>query len=398
MIMAGYEFMGEPPFRQVFLHGTVRDAQGRKMSKSLGNGIDPLEVVEQLGADAMRFTLISQCAIGTDIHLDHEDVEGAFASGRNFANKVWNAGRFTLMSVGEGPVPPVASVRDDLTHEDRWILSRLASTTHDVTRGMERFRLHEVAERLYHFFWGDLADWYLELVKGRLHGDEGEASRQAARATLIAALDQVLRLLHPVMPFVTTTLWDRLPWPEGEARAADLMVAPWPSAPPAWLDESAEARISALQELVTAVRSLRKEYGVGEGEKIALHVVTADERMRETLAGLDGTLERLARISALHFEPAAEGAIGAHAVLQGGAELFLPLEGVVDLARERERLGTELGRVQKQLDATVQKLANEQFVSRAPADVVERERDKARSLEDQRDRLGAKMAVLQGGA
>jgi valyl-tRNA synthetase len=263
---------------------------------------------------------------------------------------------------------------------------------------MERFRLHEVAERLYHFFWGDLADWYLELVKGRLRGDDGEPGRQAARATLVTVLDHVLRLLHPIMPFVTAALWDRLPWPGGEARPDDLMVAPWPDAPPAWRDESAEARMSALQELVTAVRSLRKEYAVGEGEHVGLHVITTDADVREILEGMDGTLGRLARISELRFEPPAEGAIGAHAVLKGGAELFLPLEGVVDLARERERLGTELERVQSQVDATSRKLANELFVSRAPEDVVERERDKARSLEDQRDRLRAKMTVLQGGA
>jgi valyl-tRNA synthetase len=404
MIMAGYEFMGEPPFREVFLHGTVRDAKGRKMSKSLGNGIDPLDVVERFGADAMRFTLVNQCAIGTDIHLDHEDVESAFASGRNFANKVWNAGRFTLMSVGDEPVPPLARVRADLEDEDRWILSRLASTIDEVTRGMERFRLHEVTERLYHFVWGDLADWYLELVKGRLRGDDGDRSRGAARATLVTVLDRALRLLHPVVPFVTAALWERLPWPEGEDRPDDLMVAPWPVADEAWRDAEAEARLQTLQELITTVRSLRKEYGIAEGQGVTLEVATDDEAVRDVLVDRRVTLERLARISALGVVPASGrvaahgGTVGAHAVLRAGAELFLPLEGVVDVERERQRLGGEIERLGAQLAGAEVRLANEQFVFRAPDDVVQRERERARGLEEQLAKLREKLALFQGGA
>jgi valyl-tRNA synthetase len=184
MVMAGYEFMGEAPFTDVFLHGTVRDAKGRKMSKSLGNGIDPLEVVDRFGADALRWTVLSMCGVGTDIHLDHEDLEAAFAPGRNFANKLWNAGRFTLMSVGEGAVKPLAEVEADLEATDRWILSRFHRATASMTDGLERFRLHDVVERAHRFFWGDFADWYLEVVKTRLRGEEGEASREAARAVL----------------------------------------------------------------------------------------------------------------------------------------------------------------------------------------------------------------------
>jgi valyl-tRNA synthetase len=404
MIMAGYEFMGEPPFREVFLHGTVRDAQGRKMSKSLGNGIDPLDVVERFGADAMRFTLVNQCAIGTDIHLDHEDVESAFASGRNFANKLWNAGRFTLMSVGEEPVRPLGEVWGELEDEDRWILSRLASTIDEVTRGMERFRLHEVTERLYHFVWGDLADWYLELVKGRLKGDDGDASREAARSTLVAVLDRALRLLHPVVPFVTAALWERLPWPRGEHRPEDLMVAPWPEAPAAWRDPEAEARLATLQELITTVRSLRKEYGIAESQGVTLEVATDDEAVRDVVGSRRVTLDRLARVKALQVVPAsgreaAHGAtVGAHAVLRAGAELFLPLAGVVDVERERQRLGGEIERLGAQLVGAEQRLANEQFVFRAPDDVVRRERERARGLEEQLAKLRDKLALFQGGA
>lgn len=398
MIMAGYEFMGEPPFTEVYLHGTVRDAKGRKMSKSLGNGIDPMEVVERFGADAMRFTLISSCAIGTDILLDHEDIESAFANGRNFANKVWNAGRFTLMSVGEAPIRTLGQVRDDLEIMDRWILSRLDRTVESVTRAMERFRLHEVADLTYHFFWGELADWYLELVKDRLRGDAGEASREAARSTLVHVLDATLRLLHPIQPFVTTALWDRLPWPQGDVRPEDLIVAPWPTSEAALRDPEAEARIGALQEVVATVRSLRKEYGIGEGELITVHVVSDAAAVRDGLSGRGPELERLARIGTLVGEAAAAGAVGAHAALQAGGEVFLPLEGVVDVERERERLAAEMSRVEKLLAGTEGKLANEGFVSRAPAEVVVREREKAASQREQLAVLRDKLRLFEGMA
>ena len=230
MIMMGYEFRGAAPFTEVYLHGTVRDMKGRKMSKSLGNGIDPLEVVHAYGADAMRYTIVSQCAVGTDINLDHENVEAAFANGRNFANKIWNAGRFALMSLGDAPVRPIGDMADVLKLEDRWILSRLQRATVSATDNLARFRLHEYAEGLYHFFWGDICDWYLELVKSRLMEGADSESREAARSTLVSVLDHALRLLHPVVPFVTAELWERLPVPAGTTRAPDLIVARWPSA------------------------------------------------------------------------------------------------------------------------------------------------------------------------
>lgn len=395
MIMSGYEFMGEPPFTRVFLHGTVRDAKGRKMSKSLGNGIDPMEVVERFGADALRYTVLSMCGVGTDVHLDHEDLEAAFAPGRNFANKVWNAGRFTLMSVGEDPVPSLRSVRKHLTPVDRWILSRFSRTAAGMTRELERFRLHEVAELAYHFFWGDFADWYLELVKGRLRGDEGEESRQAARATLVSVFDGILRLLHPMIPFVTEALWSRLPWPEGSERPEALIVAPWPEGDPKAGDDEAEAAMGAFQELVTQVRSLRKEYGVPEGQGVSVHVSGAPAALAELARGQAGSLARMARIESLTVNgesPAA--AIGAHAVLASGAELFLPLEGVIDLDRERARLGAEIDRVQGQLKGVEGKLSNEAFVQKAPREVVRKEEERAASLKSQRDALIAKLGVL----
>jgi valyl-tRNA synthetase len=392
MIMMGYEFQGDAPFTQVYLHGTVRDIKGRKMSKSLGNGIDPLHVVEEFGADAMRYTIVSQCAVGTDISLDHEDVEGTFANGRNFANKIWNAGRFALMSIGEGPVRPLAEVGEDLALEDRWILSRVARATEEATRGLERFRLHEVAEGLYHFFWGEVCDWYLELVKSRLAPDADESSREAARSTLVAVLDSALRLLHPVVPFVTAELWARLPWPEGVERPDDLIIAPWPVGQDAWKDEDAERHFGDFQSLVVEVRRLRKEYGVGEGQRVAVHLSGQTEAFGTAIRTLAAALEQVARVNRVDFAEAS--GVGANAVLPNGVELFLPLADVIDVERERARMEEEIARLDGLLAGVRARLANEKFVQNAPDEVVAKARENAAQLEEQARKLRDKLAGL----
>ena len=392
MIMMGYEFQGEAPFTQVYLHGTVRDIKGRKMSKSLGNGIDPLGVVEEFGADAMRYTIISQCAVGTDISLDHEDVEATFANGRNFANKIWNAGRFALMSIGDGPVRPLSDVSADLALEDRWILSRMARAAEGATRGLERFRLHEAAEGLYHFFWGEVCDWYLELVKSRLGPEADPASREAARATLVVVLDRAFRLLQPIVPFVTSELWARLPWPEGEARPEDLIVAPWPEALDSWIDEDAEYGFAAFQSLIVETRRLRKEYGVGEGQRVAIHVVGGPEGFGATIAAQSAVMDQLARVD--RIETDAGSGVGANAVLPNGAELFLPLEGVIDVERERARMEGEIEKLEGMLKGVRARLSNEKFVGNAPEEVVAKARENEAQLEDQSSKLREKLAGL----
>jgi valyl-tRNA synthetase len=394
MIMAGYEFMGEAPFRNVLLHATVRDHHNRKMSKSLGNGIDPLEVVERFGADALRYTVVSGAALGTDIQLNNENLEEAFAPGRNFANKLWNAGRFALMNLGDEAVRTPADVEDDLELADRWILSRLSRTTTRVDRALEAFRVHEAADTIHSFFWGELADWYLELIKLRMQGEAGEASREAAKATLVAVLDGVFRLLHPIMPFITEALWRRLPWPAGEARAESLMIAPWPTARPEWEDDEAEARMRALQDVISTVRGIRSEYDVPAKAEVVVRLLDVPASLDEALATEERSLRRLATVGEVQRGGDGGGGAGAHAVLASGAELFVPLEELIDVARERERMRDELERVDALLGSTEKRLDNEQFVSRAPADVVEREREKAVSLRDQRERLSRKLAAL----
>ena len=392
MVMAGIEFRGEIPFTDVYLTGTVRDHLGRKMSKSLGNGIDPLEVVGRFGADALRYTVISGSGAATDQYLNFQDLEEAFGPGRNFANKMWNAGRFALSTLGDVPRVPLEEVRGELEPADRWILSRLSRATADITTSLERFRLQDAATRGYEFFWGDLADWYLELAKPRLYGDLGEASQRAARATMAAVLDGAMRLLHPVMPFITEAVWQRLPRAEGDPET--IMLAPWPAPAPEWEDAEAEAAIEELQQVIAAVRNLRAEYGIAPGTRIPLRARGSEAAM----AVLDTSrraLRDLARVEELSFE-AASGEVGASAVLRSGTELFVPLAGVIDLDRERTRLRDEIARIDGQVSATEKKLGNESFVARAPADVVQRERDKMAAFGEQRAKLAEKLTALEG--
>jgi valyl-tRNA synthetase len=394
MIMAGYEFMGEAPFNEVLLHATVRDHHNRKMSKSLGNGIDPLEVVEEFGADALRYTVVAGAALGTDIQLNYENLEDAFAPGRNFANKLWNAGRFALMNLGDEPVSSPDALRDALELPDRWILSRLSRTARKVDAALESLRFHEAADAMHGFFWGEVADWYLEVIKDRLQGSSGTESREAAKATLVAVLDGVFRLLHPIMPFITEALWRRLPWPEGHERAESLMIATWPAPQAEWEDEEAERAMGGLMELISTVRMLRSEYDVPAGAEVTVVLTNEAPGLRSVVDREAALVRRLARAELADAGEAAVSGAGANAVLRGGAELVIPLEGVIDIDREVGRLRDEMARVERLLADTEKRLANEQFVTRAPADVVAREREKAESFRDQQTRLSRKLAAL----
>ena len=407
MIMSGFHAMGDAPFARVYLHGTVRDKHGRKMSKSLGNGIDPLEVVELYGADALRFTLVASAGVGADIRLDHEDLEAAFSPGRNFVNKLWNAGRFTLMSLGDDPVLPLEEARaqaaGDLRLEDRWIISRLQFAAGRVGDELEGFRMHGATEVLRDFFRGEFADWYLELAKDRLR-DEGP-DREVVRSLLVHLFDQTCRLLHPFVPFVTEELWGLLPGRDGgngsppavgsPPAAGPLAAARWPTPVPELVDADAERRFGRLQELVVQVRAMRKEYGVGEGKEVALHVVGSGGAA--LVEGREAVLRRLARVGRIETAKPPTGTAGASAVLQDGTEVFVPLEGVIDVARERDRLAAEIDRLVGALKGAQARLANRNFTSKAPPAVVEREREKAASWTGRIAKLREKRAALGGG-
>ncbi len=395
MAMAGIEFMGELPFRDVVINGTVRDHLGRRMAKSLGNGIDPMEVVERFGADALRFTLVRASPPGTDLQLNYQDLEEAFRPGRNFANKIWNAGRFALPHLREGDqevssVPPPGLA-------DRWIRSRFRRTAVAVTEALEAYRFHEAAELAHSFVWGEFCDWYLELVKERLDGARGPESRDAAASTLAAVLLGWLRLLHPIMPFVTEELARRLP---GRGADDSLVPGPWPEPPASWEDPEAEAAMSELQAFVGSVRNLRSEYNVDPGASVEVELRGSSPSLREALEAEGAGARRLAGIATLRQDAEGDGAggrAGGHAVLRSGAEVFVPLAGVIDLDRERQRLESEASRLEELLSRTRERLENRQFLDKAPAEVVEREREKERSLAEQRERLTAKIRALAGG-
>ena len=393
MVMAGLTFMDELPFTDVYLHGTVRDTQHRKMSKSLGNGIDPLEVVDRFGADALRYTSVSGMSVGTDLILDPADLETSFASGRNFANKLWNAGRFILTNL-DGPARPLAGPgrdvirKDELTLADRWIIARCEATVVEATEAYERYRLNDAAGAVYRFIWSDLADWYIEQIKPRLYGDV--PGGDVARAVVTQTFDTALRLLHPVMPFITEELWGRIP---GRRAGALLAVARWPRSDARAQDEAALREFAIVQELVGAIRTIRAEYGIAPGQAVRASLSNVSRTAKRAVAQERSTIERLAKVSALTLDAPAERG-GGNAVLGDGTAVFVPLGDAIDLDRECARLAAEITRLGGLVASQERKLGNEQFVSRAPAAIVETERQKLAAWRDQSGVLTSKRALL----
>ncbi|HEX7025446.1 MAG TPA: valine--tRNA ligase, partial [Gemmatimonadales bacterium] len=396
MIMAGLECMGEVPFRTVYLHGTVRDTLHRKMSKSLANGIDPLDVVQRYGADALRYTVVSGLPVGTDLILDPEDLEGSFAAGRNFANKLWNVGRFILGNL-TGPVRPLAGNhpgvvrKDELTLADRWIIARCDETVREVTAGYERFRLNDAALAVHRFIWSDLADWYVEVIKPRLYGDQ--PGGDVARAVATRTFDVALRLLHPVMPFITEALWRRLP---GRSDDDSIVTAAWPGEDRRAGDAAAVRGFGALQELVAAVRSIRAEHAVQPGQTVRATVGGPGPELRAALQTDASIVSRMARISVLEVAArnAAETEAAASAVLADGTSVRIPLGDLVDLKKECARLRTEAERLGGAIRGQEAKLGNHQFVAKAPPAVVDREREKLSAWREQAGALSERRRQL----
>jgi valyl-tRNA synthetase len=393
MIMSGLHVMGEVPHTHIYLHGTVRDTQHRKMSKSLGNGIDPLEVVERYGADALRYSLVSGMSVGTDVILDPDDLEASFAPGRNFANKLWNAGRFILSNL-DGPVRPLAGAdaavvrREELTLADRWIIARCDAAVREATEALERFRLNEAAAAAYRFIWSDLADWYIEQIKPRLYGDL--PGGDVARAVATQTFDVALRLLHPVMPFITEALWRRFP---GRPAEASISLSPWPRPDARAEDAAALTEFGLVQEVIGAIRGIRAEYGVQPGQAVRAVVSRNGGTAHAGLSRERATILRLAKVSELAFGESTER-VGGNAVLSDGTSVFVPLGDAIDVGRECGRLGSEVERLSKLLRSQEGKLGNPQFVTRAPTEVVEKERQKLAAWKEQCDVLIRKRELL----
>jgi len=411
MIFAGYHFTGRAPFHTVYLHGTVRDMNHVKMSKSLGNGIDPLDVVRLYGADALRYTVIAGLGLGTDVMLDPVNLEQSFAPGRNFATKLWNIGRFLLSSVGEDRVATLETIpAAHLTRADEWVLARLdaAIAECDAAFGPARpvkgpwkenelragLRLSEYTESARRFVWNELADWYVETTKARIAG--GGADRDTARAVLVHVFDRALRLLHPVVPFITETLWQRLP---GRNDGEFLATARWPEPRRAGANARA-AEFELAREAVTAIRQVRADYNVPPGKSIEAILIGADAasaRVLEEESALIGRLARANTNTSTNTSTSTSTTAAAHSLLPGGSEVIVPLAGTVDLDKECAKLAQELEQLEKQLVSLEQRLGNEHFTSRAKPEVVEAERKKLGEWRTRRDQMAAKKKALCGG-
>ncbi len=376
MVMAGYEFVGQKPFSRVCFNSVIRDLQGRKMSKSLGNSPDPLDVIRDYGADALRFTIIAIAPPGEDVNYGVEKTD----LGRHFANKLWNAARFVLMNTpaAEAPggvYPGLDGIdRDRLSVADRWILSRLQAVAAEVRASFDNFRFNDGALALYQFLWREYCDWYVELCKLPLYGDDLDA-KQHTRVVLLHVLETSLRLLHPFMPFVTEEIWQALPLARSHA---SIMVSPYPRPDETWQAPEAEAVVEQMTETVRAVRNIRAELGLAPTTSLSLRLPAA---AIERFAPLTAAMRSLARIESLEplgdeDRPAGEPS----AVVAGVGEIFVPLRGAVDAAEVRGRLERDLAKVDKERAGVEAKLSKPSFVEKAPADIVEKEREKAALL------------------
>ncbi|MGD9027412.1 MAG: valine--tRNA ligase [Methyloceanibacter sp.] len=384
MMMMGLHFMDEVPFRDIYIHALVRDGKGQKMSKSKGNVIDPIELIDAYGADALRFTLAAMAAQGRDIKLSSGRVEGY----RNFATKLWNASRFAMMNdciPVEGFDPKEAK-----TTLNRWIAGELERAVSAVTEALEGFRFNEAAGAVYHFIWHIYCDWYLELIKPVFVGDD-EAAKAETRAMAAYVLDKALQLLHPFMPFVTEELWEKRA-PEGTPRETLLILSPWPTHQ-GLQDAAADDEIGWVIRLVTDVRSVRAEMNVPAGRKVPLVIAGATDRTRERVAAHLETVSRLARIESIDF--AETPPAGSVQIVLDEATIALPLQGVIDIDAEADRLKREIDKVGAEITQIDAKLANDKFVSRAPQHVVEEQRERKADAEAMATKLAQALKRLE---
>jgi valyl-tRNA synthetase len=387
MLMMGLHFMREVPFRDVYIHALVRDERGQKMSKSKGNVIDPLAIIDDYGADALRFTLAAMAAQGRDIKLAANRVEGY----RNFATKLWNAARFAELN---GVVRDQKFSPNDAKETlNRWIAHEVARTAREVTHALEGYRFNEAAGALYRFVWNVFCDWYLELSKPVLTGADGAAKRET-QAMTAWTLDEIFKLLHPFMPFITEELW-RVTAEQGPRRDDPLILSSWPHHD-GLDDPEAEAEIGWVIDLVTAIRSIRAEMNVPPATQFPLVLVGAAAETRERAGRWAEFVQKLARIADISFADAAPP--GAVQLVVRNQVAALPLKGVIDLAAERARLEKEMQKVASDIARIDAKLGNADFVRRAPEEVVEGEREKRDEAEERRAKIIEALERLKGAA
>jgi valyl-tRNA synthetase len=385
MIFTSLHFEGEVPFQDVLLHGLIRDGEGRKMSKSLGNGIDPLRVIEQYGADTLRWSLLAGTTMGNDSRFYQEKIETA----RNFANKLWNASRFVLMNLDDFKAEEV-DIDNNLELADRWILSRMNQITEEVSRYLDSYNFGEAMRSLYEFTWNEYCDWYIEIAKSRLYGED-VAAQKTVKSVLAYVLEQTLRLLHPFMPFITEEVWQHLPQ-AGES----IMIAPWPAHADKLRDERAERAMNMVMEAIKAVRNIRSELGVAPSRRVECHIHAASEdeqKLMQQAAPYFGKLAGISELTIARFGDAKPAQ--AMSAVVTGAELYLPLSGLIDIAQEVQRLHAELETLNNEVLRGEKKLANPGFVNKAPADVVEKEQEKLADWQQKRQRVEERIKELQ---
>ncbi len=400
MIMAGMEVMGDiptskglvrasdselVPFRDVYFTSIIRDLKGRKMSKSLGNSPDPLDVISEYGADALRFTIVYLAPLGQDVLYSNDKCE----MGRNFANKVWNAGRFLLMNRSQLGIESHVNMSSNLDEQhldlaDRWILSRLNSTIVSLEETLGAFDINLAAKTLYDFIWHDFCDWYVEMVKGRLYGDDADQVKRSVLSRALTIFDRILRLLHPFMPFVTEELWHYL---ETRKPRESVMVAAYPTPDPRWIDETVEKEMAFVQSTINSVRNARGELMVPPSREIELILHFPTGANGDIVKKYQNYFLRLARVTKIsNLTGGQKPKHAASLVIQGG-ELFIPLEGIIDLDAERERIEKELSRLANLCETTERKLANQSFTAKAPKEIVDKEREKLQSFRETIEKL-----------
>lgn len=385
MIFQSLEFNGERPFKDVLIHGLVRDAEGRKMSKSLGNGVDPMEVIEQYGADALRYFLATGSTPGQDLRFQYEKIEATW----NFINKIWNASRFVLMNLEDLKYEDI-DLTGDKSVADKWILTRLNETIEQINKHTDRYDFGEAGRHLYNFIWDDFCDWYIEMAKLPLYGED-ETAKETTRSILAYVLDQIMRMLHPFMPFVTEEIWQHLPH-QGQS----ITLAAWPVVRNELHDQQAAEEMNRLIAIIRSVRNIRAEVDTPMSKQIVLLVEANDETIATQLENNRPYLERFCNTSSLTIGTDVASPEKAMSAVITGAELYLPIEGLIDIDKEIERLNGELDKLNKEVERVQKKLANEGFVSKAPEKVVAEERQKEKDYLDKRTKVQERLLELQG--
>lgn len=387
MMMMGLHFMGDVPFKDVYIHALVRDEEGSKMSKSKGNVIDPLTVIEHYGTDAFRFTLAAFAAQGRDIKMSEKRVEGY----RNFVNKLWNASRFSLMHLDKS--------YDDIEYNrlslpDRWILSRLNSVTETVNDALENYRFNDAAGTIYKFVWHEFCDWYLEIIKPVLYGKERQNERQSTLRVLWRVLHDILLLLHPFMPFVTEEIWHKLPGTEGS-----IMKASFPATASDYLitekDPEAESKMKVITEIISGIRNIRGEMNIAPSLTLEASVQSQDELKIETIRQYQDIIINLARLKSFSASRPEKKPKSSATAIVNGDSIFVSLEGIIDFAKEAGRLEKEINKLAKELSAVSNKLSNENFLNKAPADVVEKVKEKNMALLEKQQKLQANLEKIK---